>query len=124
MYAEDSFFTLTMIGRIGLIAVSACLTLLVFWLNWRLARRRIWPLRLLIAASTFVGFLWLAPQVYYTYYIFLLDGLEWQNVVGHPPTAGEISSLLTFQARPNLSFHAQGLLGWALVLSTFIRRQA
>lgn len=115
MYAEDSFFTLTVPGQIGLAALSAVMAGISIWVCHKLSRGRSWISRILIAALIYFLFIWLAPQIYYTYYIFLLEGLPWQVVVQTPPTPVSLARLMMFQENQNLSFHAQGLLGWVLL---------
>ena len=123
MYAEDSFFTLTGFGQFSVACLSTLLGAAILAVAWRLMAGRAWPIRLLVACGLFYAFIWLAPQVYYTLYIFLLDGLPWQNVIQSPPTPIDVFSLLTFSDRANLSFHAQALLGWTLVLMVWLRRR-
>ncbi len=114
MYGEDSFFTLTIIGRILVGSISLVLTVICVAVCLKFARGRQWPFRFANAFVLFVLFVWLSPQIYYTCYIFLLD-VPWQIVIGAPPTPGELVRLLTFSDRANLSFHGQGLLGWLLM---------
>ena len=121
MYAEDSFFTLTMAGRIGLMFLSTALTAAVF-LVARVTLRRARGLpaikRLLagfgIATGLFWVFVWLSPQIYYLYYQMIFDGLPWQIVVGPPPGLGHLVGLLAFAETDTLSDHSKGVLGWAL----------
>jgi len=93
-----------------------------FWLCWRLVRGRSLWIRILIGIVVWVAYLWLAPQVYYTYYYFLFGDLPWQRVVSWPPMPLELFDIATFTSRQNLSFHGQGLLGWGLVLFAGYKR--
>lgn len=122
MYAQDSFFTLTIPGQIGLALLSTVLAAITIWVAMRLMRGRRLVLRILWAFACWAAFIWLAPQVYYTYYIFLLDGLPWQVVIKAPPDPVELLRILTFTERANLSFHAQGALGWLLLVLAVLRR--
>ena len=115
MYAQDSFFTLTLAGRSGLVALSLLMTLATLLLCWKLVRRQRITIRIAIAALLYFFWIWLAPQVYYTYYIFILDDLPWQVVVQFPPTPYQLFTLMLFRENANLSFHSQGLLGWLLL---------
>ena len=117
MYAQDSFFTLTTGGQIGLALSSVNLSGLSVLITRRLAKDRPLLLQPLIGLICFFIFVWLSPQVYYTYYIYLLEGLPWQVVVQHPPGPGHLFNLLTFQDRANLSHHSQGVLGWILIVA-------
>ena len=123
MYAEDSFFTLSMAGRIGLVFLSTALTAAVFLLTGlalRYARRLPAIKRVLAGVGVVTGlfwvFVWLSPQVYYLYYQVIFDGLPWQIVVGKPPGLGGLIDLLTFTAGETLSDHSKGVLGWVLAL--------
>lgn len=115
MYAGDSFFTLSAAGQTGLALLSATLALLALWICWRVSHRRPVPVRLVLAALVFAGFVWLTPQIYYAYYLSLFEDLHFQLVIGWPPSPVELLSTLFFQERFNLSYHARGLLGWALL---------
>ena len=119
MYAEDSFFTLTTGGRILVGGISALLTLVCVAICAKLGWRRLLPARLIAAFAVFVFFVWLAPQIYYTCYIFLWD-VPWQIVIGTPPYPTDLLRLLTFTDRANLSFHSQGLLGWLLIATALL----
>ena len=115
MYNEDSFFTLSIPGQIGLVVLSRGLMLLCLWLAHVLGRGRRRALRLWLAFIIFWAFLWLSPQAYYAYYMTLFDGLPLQNVIKSPPGLSTIVSLLTFTDAPNLSNHGKGVLGWVLL---------
>lgn len=114
-YAEDSFFSLTQMGQTGLALLSAVLCLFMLWVTRRVTRGRPWWLRLFTAIVLFVLFVWLSPQVYYTYYGFLFEDLPRQIVIGDLPGPERLARLLTFSWRSNLSAHSQGLLAWAMV---------
>jgi len=96
MYDGDSFYTLTWIGRIGLVILSVTMTLAVLWLAMKLMKRVFWPFRVAIAVFFFFLWVWLSPQAYYTYYMTLFEGLPWQVVVKNPPSVNYLSKLLTF----------------------------
>ncbi|MCK0168793.1 hypothetical protein MWU52_14635 [Jannaschia sp. S6380] len=107
-YADDSFFTLTASGQVGLAVLSLGLACLMGLAALRL-HRVLWALAL------FGAFVWLSPQVYYLYYVAIIDGLPWQIVVGRPPGPGTLLRLLTFTGDANLSDHGKGVLGWAMI---------
>lgn len=104
-----------MSDRLAVLCVSLILTLGLFMLAWWLMRTRPVRLRALIAILLWVAFIWLSPQIYYTLYVFILDGLIWQNVIQWPPAPEFLFSILAFTERPNLSFLGQALLGWGLL---------
>ena len=121
MYAEDSFFTLTVLGRVGLVCVSLILSGVTLAVLWRLANTRNLLVRLTIALVLFYLFVWLSPQFYYLYYIFLLEGLTWQWVIGLPPSLSDMVRLLLFQDNANLSYHSRGALGWLMMLFALLQ---
>jgi len=123
MYEGDSFYTLTWIGRVGLVMLSVAMTLLLLWLAWALMKRMPLPFGILLALVLFFGFVWLSPQIYYTYYMTLFEGLPWQIVVKSPPSANTLFKLLTFRGPANLSAHSQGVLGWLLLVMSLWARK-
>lgn len=116
MYPDDSFFTLSVGGQIGLVALSTSLAVFTLFLFWRIARGRHLAVRLGLAFAYFFLFVWLSPQVYYFYYLTLFDGLPFQSVVKAPPGPITLLDLLTFQDRATLSAHSKGILGWMLIV--------
>lgn len=116
VYASDSFFTLTIAGQIGLAALSLILGGLIIAIYVRLAGRiPHWSMRIVLALLIFWAFAWLSPQIYYGYYLLIIDGLPVQWVVRRPPGPAELLSLMTFQGPGTLSAHGQGGLGWLLL---------
>jgi len=111
MYDGDSFFTLSDAGQTGLVILSGGLAVGMLALTWALARRRRLPVRLLIWATLFAGFEWLAPQVYYIYYLTIIDGLPMQWVVGAFPDLREAAMTALFQSGASISAHSRGGLG-------------
>lgn len=120
MYREDSFFTLTTGGQIGLVALSLVSAAMFLYICWRTTRGKFIWLRLAIAVFLFMSFIWLMPQVYYTYYVFLL-GVPWQVIIQPPPTPVNLARILLFAENANLSFHAQAVIGWALIMLGLFR---
>lgn len=121
LYAEDSFFTLSVSGRIGLVILSVLLAALILWLAWRWSAGKHILARAAIGLGLFIGFEWLSPQIYYAYYLVIFDGLPVQWVIGWPPGPASLVRLLSFTENANLSFHSRGVLGWALVLVALFR---
>lgn len=120
-YDGDSFFTLSLMGQVGLAALSALLTALTIWLSWRIGRRRRLVTRILNALAGLYLFTWLSPQIYYGYYLMIFDGLPLQIVIQTPPSPSGVALLLTFQANASLSDHGKGLLGWLLIAACLFR---
>jgi len=115
MYGGDSFHTLTVIARIGLVVLSVTLSCAALYLAYRLMRHRPLVVRLVIGSLVFFSFVWLSPQIHYSYYLLVFDGLPLQNVIKAPPTPVDIFDLLTFRERTTLSAHSKSLLGWGLL---------
>lgn len=116
MYDSDSFFSLTMAARIGLLLLSFGLAALTAAAFIKVTCRMVWPLRLLLAPAFLWVFVWLSPQAFYLYYMIVFDHLLLQNVVQSPPQPSQIVHLLGFSGKAALSHHATGLLGWGLIL--------
>ena len=120
MYADDSFFSLPVIGQYGLAALSLALSIATCWLTWKIGRGRpIW-IRLALALLAFWLFIWLSPQIYYHYYMLFFPDLPWQIVVKPPPGPGTVAELMGFQARENLANHSRGILAWLLVVLALV----
>ena len=121
LYSDDSFFTLTVYGRWGLVAISTALAAVTLWILWRLTARKSLAVRLLIALVLFAAFEWLAPQIYYLYYLQIFENLPWQWVIGLAPPVGDLWDLLIFRERNNLSHHSRAALGWLMLVIALIR---
>ena len=123
MYAADSFFDLSPWGRVGLVAISLGLSVLAVAVSHAALRHR--PALVCIAGALllFWTFLWLSPQVYYSYYHLLFDGLPVQWVIWPPPPPVRTIEVLAFQYRPTLAAHGQAVLGWAMLAAPFLRRR-
>ena len=119
MYDGDSFYTLTMADRVGLVLVSAVLVAGTVTLFLKISRPVGLALKILSAIAFFWLFEWLSPQFYYLYYLQIFDFLEFKNVIQAPPGPSDIFALLTFSDRANLSSHSRGVLGWALIALGF-----
>lgn len=115
MYEHDSFFTLSIAGQIGLVMISFALALVIFLVFWALTRRRNVYLKIGLSIFVIWLFVWLSPQIYYTYYLFLFDDIPVQNVIKSPPSLSKMGALLTFTDRANFSNHAKGILFWILI---------
>lgn len=123
MYAEDSFFSLTQAGRVGLLILSTFLFVMMIYLTRLVTTGWSWPVRLMLALVLLWLFMWLSPQVYYFYYGFLFEDLPRQWVVGYPPPLGKTLRLITFTGPANLSNHGQGALGLLMVCVALARKR-
>jgi len=123
MYEGDSFYTLTLLGRVGLVILSCVLALVLLWLAAKVMRWLPLAARIVLALLLCYGFVWLSPQIYYTYYMTLFEGLPWQVVVKNPPPIKTLWDHMSFQGPTNMSAHSQGALGWALIVLAFFTRR-
>lgn len=123
MYDADSFFSLTLYGRVGLILVSATLSVLMIVLTRLFTRGWPWVVRLMLALTFLWFFMWLSPQIYYQYYRTLFDGLPAQWVIGMPPDLGLTLRVITFTGPADLSHHGQGALGLLMVFAALSRQR-
>ncbi|MEL6503283.1 MAG: hypothetical protein AAFO61_11040 [Pseudomonadota bacterium] len=121
IYGEDSFLTLTGPERATILALGVIMAWLCLWWSTRMGRGLIVPARLAIALFVFALFVWLSPQVYYTFYMRFFS-LPLQPVIGWPPSPAHYAEILTFTGRANLSAHSQGVLGWLLILASLLNR--
>ena len=124
MYTDDSFFTLSSTGQIGLAALSVVLSALFLWFAVRITWCNTRLVRILVSLLLFTLFVWLTPQVYYAYYMMVFDDLPLQLVIKAPPSPVELGRLLTFTGSDNLSAHSKGVLGWLMLVvpQVFSRR--
>jgi len=118
-YAEDSFFTLSIAGQIGLVFLSLVLTGALLALGWLVMRGRPLAVNIPVAIVLFALFVWLSPQLYFQYYRLIISGLPAQWVIGLPPF-NDIAAAAGFTGRATLSAHGQGLLFWALVAQAIV----
>ena len=115
MYADDSFFTLSYAGQVGLVVLSLVLSVAMVGVIY-LATRKLPRLAAAgVAVLGFWAFDWLSPQVYYIYYMTQFDGLPLQTVIRYPPSPQSVIRLATFHDEATLSAHGRGLLAWMLI---------
>ncbi len=131
MYDGDSFFTLTLAQRVGLVLISCALGAAMLLAVWRMCRRRSLPVRLAVGSVAFAVFLWVVPQFHYAYYREIIDGLPLQWVIRPWPDPAYALRVLIFLERPTIAHHALAALGWGglvvacaapLINLNFIRR--
>jgi len=122
MYAEDSFYTLTLFERLGLFCVSAVLLCAILALAALVMRKQGGPARVAIAAVLFMGFVWLSPQVYYGYYQMITVGLPQKSVIGPLPELSTLAGLISFSGLQTIAAHSAGGLFWVLIwVSWYLR---
>lgn len=110
--AGDSFFTLTLLERIGLVTLSLAMLLSFAAVSCMIFRRFGGIVGVFVVGLLYWAFLWGAPQIYYLYYLAIFDGLPWQWVLGDPPALGK---LVMFQERATLSAISQGAGFWVVL---------
>jgi len=115
LYEKDTFFHLSLTGRIGLVILSATMAGVIIFTFVRFTKNFAIPVRLGLTVVTLWLFIWLSPQIYYLYYIQIISGLPMQNVIQWPPSLVEILQTIFFGHKSNLSNHAKGVLFWAMV---------
>lgn len=115
IYAGDSLFTLNAPSAVLLVGMALTMAVLALWLVRFLARRQIWPARLMIALVAIYLYEWLSPQVFYEYYRLLFPDLPAQWAA-RPPGPFALGRLMTFTDQANLSFHSRGVLAWLFIL--------
>ncbi len=133
-YSGDSFFTLDTNGRIGLILLTAVLTTALLLLcvlktrtllsfrsrHWK--RGRLLTLAMDVAGTIALAYLalYLAPQFFYLYFQFIIEGLPHQLVIGWPPSLRDFIRLTLSVSPASLSLHLQGLTVRTLVILTIL----
>jgi hypothetical protein len=117
MFADDSFFTLTVRGQIGLVLISALSSIALLVVTRLATAHRPRLFRLGVALCAFYLFVWVSPQMYYQYYRTLFDGLPQHSVISSPPSIWAIADLLRFKGPSTLSNLGLGSLGWALLIT-------
>jgi hypothetical protein len=116
----DSFFTLSLLQRVGLVALSLLL-LGGFASGVYLLGKRVGLFLIPVTCAVYWVMIWLAPQIYYVYYIAIFDGLPWQWVVSMPSVT-RLADLALFQTRDSLSEISQGIGFWGLLAAGIVGR--
>ena len=121
-YAGDSFWTLGIGGRLGVIVISITGFALIFAL---LSVRPTTPkglppvVRVLsrcVVGCVIYGFLYsVSPQLFYTFYWFIFPDLPVQIVVSDAFDLGHIAKSIILQTGGSLSDHLAGLGFWAIL---------
>lgn len=121
MYENDSFLTLSIAERIGLVCVTLVLSAVLIWLFWLTIKRlNIW-IRPMLALVFLYVFIWLSPQIYYLYYLVIFDFLDFKNVIHPPFNPLTLLNLLMFTESGKLADHGKGVLGWILIILSFLK---
>lgn len=122
-YPRDSFFTLDLIGRIGVVAISV-FSILLFFMFMKVKTTFIlkltgttWATRILslfvdsgIGLALF-GFLYaLSPQIYYTFYRITFPGLPQKIVIKTVFDSDQLIQIAYLSAEGTLSHHLSGVV--------------
>ena len=134
---SDSFFTLTPFGRTGLVLLSAAFLAVCFWLL--AAKTRLLLARVpgsgagarlaLLGADIALGWLiylvlhQLSPQLYYSYYLTLFEGLPLQWVVGGIDWE-KLAATVTIGPKDQLSALLASIGFWAVPIFTALLHRA
>lgn len=122
MYQGDGFFTLGFGAQAGLVVIALALGVLMIVATHQAARAirlRVWAV--VSALALFWGFVWLSPQVFYAYFLLVIDDLPAQWVVGWPPPSGPaLTDLILFSGPAMIGDHARGLLFWLMAATAFM----
>ncbi len=133
--AHDSFFTLTPLGQAGLVLLSAVLLAACFWLlaaktGWLLnCWRGRWPQLALLAVDIALGWLLylalhqLSPQLYYSYYLTLFEGLPLQWVVDDIDRE-KLAAVVTIGPKARLADLLAAIGFWAVPVFTALLHRA
>lgn len=120
MFSGDSFFTLSLLERAGLLALSLFLSIACILAVFFVSRRKL--ARIALALVLFVLFVWVSPQIYYFYYIAIFDEIPWQIVIKRLPAPGDLFRMIFFADLNTLSEISQGMLFWVMVAVGFAPR--
>jgi hypothetical protein len=123
MYNGDTFFHLSQSGQTGLLLLSGLLGVLMIWVLRRISSRFGKLVNLLSAIVLIWMFIWLSPQIYYTYYWLIFDDLPVQWVIAWPPAPSTLIKMITFTGNANLSDHSKGILFWMMVVIAVFTKQ-
>jgi hypothetical protein len=99
------------------------LAILFRFASYRLLRNKPILIRLSGALILFWVFVWVSPQIYYTYYRMIIPDLPLQWVIWPPASPVDALRMMVFSGPQNLSAHSQGILGWVLLVVPFLWRQ-
>ena len=128
-YPGDSFHTLNLPAKIGLVALTSLILLLSFHATLaksiRLAGSRTWLARVVVASIDMIGtaaafvLLWgLSPQLYYEYYKQVIPDLPAQLVVSDPFPVMAVLEKATLPSSGSMADHLTGLAFLSICLAT------
>jgi len=128
--ASDSFYTLSLVHRTGLMFYSGFLIAILYWISDSKSRwlqnklapqhRFLLPACLFdiaLSSALFLIFYIVSPQLYYLYYQIIIPGLDWQWVVGTTSLNGSNFTHLAMRSVGNYSQLLSGLTLWTLVFA-------
>jgi hypothetical protein len=117
-YPQDSYWTLGLAGRVGVLAISLVGISAFYGLLWVAIRRFSARTRLVLTVVCggfgFVLLQALAPQAFYAFYRFIFPDLPQQWVVGHVFDLDQLRALASMPKGGSLSDHLAGMAFWAV----------
>lgn len=136
-YGEDSFWTLALYDRFVVAGLAAFLMILGGWAAFQIARAMAVKgdgLRLKVAMLTgnvsitlacYFGLWFVSPQLFYSYYRLIFEGLPQQWVIGSSAQLDRFVGALLFDGNISLADSAAGLYFWLLLsLTVFVHAAA
>lgn len=123
MSGAESFYALTPLGRIGLLTLSVALCVAMIFLTRVIVTG--WPLiaRVMLSLILLWAFIWLSPQVFFSFYSLFFDEVPKGWVVKGPPPIGMAIRVITFTGPADVMHHAQGALGILMVFSAIVAKR-
>ena len=125
-YPTDSFWTLATSGRLGVIAISTIgLGAMFAGLAWK--TRRVLQIKTQVSATAWMLFDMAAgclifgiihtisPQVFYSFYRLIFDGLPNQWVIDTLFDRARMQAIAALPANANMADHLAGVILWAVV---------
>ncbi len=133
-YPNDSFYTLSVPGAIGLALITTTLLLLILIASW--FNTNIWIkrceaysvffksffvlLNMLLVIAVYQLFLVIAPQIFYTYYQFIFLDLPVQWVI-KPITVDKLLERFYLRLDGSIADHLASFTLWVLIFNTVIQ---
>ena len=124
---QDTFYNLTIIGRISLIVLSIALIVVLFWVNeyksnvlkhlfLDTSRWKTWLLDVFLTVILFAIALYFSRQIYYGLYQLLFDNLSFQWVLPPLFELVDVYQFLVFDDRESYSGLLKGITFWTMLL--------
>jgi len=131
-YTGDSFWTLSTFGRLGVVAISvlgmAALGACIAWKTRRLRRTLpqvptaiLWVCDVLIGVLLFALIFSVSPQIFYSFYQLIFDGLPQQWVIDGPLNWDRLAEVIPPRTAGSLADHlAFVAMGGVVLFTTYL----